>query len=52
MRKITTDILIKLLQLPRIGRRTAFKIVDNLVDNINSDDELFNFLTTPKKYKN
>ena len=46
MRKISTDILIKLLQLPRIGRKTAFKIVDNLVDSINSDEELFDFLTT------
>jgi DNA processing protein len=48
MRKITNDILIKLLQLPRIGRKTAFKIVDNLVQNINSDDELYNFLLNPK----
>ena len=47
MRKISNDCLLKLLQLPRIGRKTAFKIINNLVNCINTDDELFDFLLNP-----
>jgi DNA processing protein len=39
-----TEYIIKALQLPRIGRKTAFKLFDNLNFRISSDEEFFDFV--------
>jgi DNA processing protein len=44
MAQINTEYIIKALQLPRIGRKTAFKLFDNLNFRISSDDELYDFI--------
>lgn len=39
-----TEYIIKALQLPRIGRKTAFKMFDNLNFRLTSDEEFFDFV--------
>lgn len=45
MKGITNDILIKLLQLPGIGRKTAFKIIEKIPTLVKSDNELFDLIS-------
>ena len=42
--QIRTDIVVKLLQLPRVGKKTVFKILDGLDFPIASDMDLFDVL--------
>jgi DNA processing protein len=44
MQTIRTDQIIKALQLPRLGRKTAFKLFSLLTTNLNNDYELFDFI--------
>jgi DNA processing protein len=39
-------ILLSLLNLPRIGRKTVFRLVESLTDDLESPDDFMNFLTT------
>lgn len=44
MPTVRTDHIIKALQLPRLGRKTAFKLFNLLDFKLSSDNELFDFI--------
>ncbi|MFM1828983.1 MAG: hypothetical protein RL624_1224 [Bacteroidota bacterium] len=44
MQTVRTDHIIKALQLPRLGRKTAFKLFNLLNFKISGDQELFDFI--------
>ena len=50
--KISTSFIIKMLQLPRIGKKTAFKLLSNCDIPIESNEDLIEFLQSrPGKLK-
>lgn len=52
MTQVSTEYIIKALQLPRIGRKTAFKLFDNLSFRISSNEELYDYISeSAEKYR-
>lgn len=42
--KISTESIIKMLQLPKVGRKTSLKLIDNLAFSINSEKDLSEYI--------